>query len=107
MKPFVRGPGFGPGLVAALALCLSACFSSGNPDKHCRDISEYQAQRSTTGIVTPEGLAMPDHTSSYTLPPEPAPATGASAAGNKALSGATCLARPPDYFRKDPAAPAK
>ena len=94
--------------MVALALSLGACFSSGDPDKHCRDVSEYQAQRSVTGLVTPEGLAAPNHTSSYTLPPQSAPpAAGAAEAGTGALPGATCLARPPDYFRKDPAAAAK
>ncbi|MEO8444638.1 MAG: hypothetical protein ABI567_06510 [Gammaproteobacteria bacterium] len=79
----------------SLSLVLAGCFSAKDPNAHCSDISEYQQSTSVPDITIPEGLTAPGQASSYTVPP---------AAADQALQGAACLARPPDYFRKDPAA---
>jgi len=84
-----------PGLLAVLlASSLAGCFGSKEVDERCDDVAEYQASQDAAGIQTPEGLVAPSQSSGYVVPP----ASGAE------LRGAACLARPPPYFRPDPAA---
>jgi uncharacterized lipoprotein len=84
-----------PGLLAVLlASSLAGCFGSKKVDERCDDVAEYQASRDASSIQTPEGLVAPSQSSGYVVPP----ASGAE------LRGAACLARPPPYFRPDPAA---
>ena len=85
--------------VALLLLsgALSGCFGGKNPDARCNDVSEYQRSGSVPDVVVPDGLVTPSRESAYLVPP-------ANPNGEAALMsrGAACLARPPDYFRKDP-----
>ncbi|MBL8200665.1 MAG: hypothetical protein JNK40_06815 [Chromatiales bacterium] len=88
MKPFVV-------LLVLLSASLAGCFGgSKNVDARCNDVAEYQASRDVPGVQVPEGLVAPNRASVYVVPP----ATEAE------LRGAACLARPPPYFRPDPAA---
>lgn len=92
-------------LVALFLLsgALTGCFGGKNPDAHCDDVAEYQASRSVPDIVAPDGLVTPTLESGYSVP-----APTANAEADLLVRGAACLARPPDYFKKDPAvAPAK
>jgi uncharacterized lipoprotein len=79
-----------------MAGSLPGCFSSKNPDEHCNDVSEYQGSRSVPGIVVPEGLAEPSRSTAFVVPP------AAGDAAELAETGAACLSRPPDFFRRDP-----
>ena len=91
--------------VALLLLsgALAGCFGGKNPDARCDDVAEYQLSGSVPDVVVPEGLAVPTAESGYAVPAEAATAETALLA-----RGAACLERPPDYFRRDPAAvPAK
>ncbi|MEO8224361.1 MAG: hypothetical protein ABI661_06110 [Gammaproteobacteria bacterium] len=83
--------------VLSLSLALAGCFSAKDPNARCNDSSEYQEATSVPGITVPDGLAAPSQASSYAIAP---------ASGSADVTGAACLARPPDYFRKDPAAAA-
>ncbi len=90
---------------AALGVALSGCFA-GDPNAHCSDPEEYQASSSVPTVTTPEGLVAPSQTSGYAVPALAGNSTSGEAKANS--EGAACLARPPDFFRKDPvAAPAK
>lgn len=93
------------GLVAVIvaAVLASGCFSAKDPNEGCDDVSEYQSSSTAPGIVVPEGMTAPNGTSTFRTPPAP---DGAEAASAK-VPGAACLARSPDFFRKDPAAPKK
>jgi uncharacterized lipoprotein len=92
-----------PVSLALACAALASCFSAKDPNEGCDDISEYQASRSVPGIVLPEGLSAPNHSSSFVVPP------GGAMAGDPEAPqpGAACLSRPPDFFRKDPEPPAK
>jgi uncharacterized lipoprotein len=90
---------FGPQILAACA--LAGCFSSKDPNKGCDEVSEYQASRSVPGIVVPEGLSAPSHSSTFVVPPAGADAAGAAAPAPQPW--AACLQRPPDFFRREPA----
>jgi uncharacterized lipoprotein len=85
-------------LVALVALggILTGCFGGKNSDARCDDVSEYQLAGSVPPVVAPDGLAAPSRGSGYVVPP---------LEGNPEVDGAACLARPPDYFRKEAAAP--
>ncbi len=83
-------------VLAALVGGLTGCFGGKNPDARCDDVSEYQLATSLPLVVTPDGLAAPNRGSGYVIPPQVADAQ---------VDGAACLARPPDYFRKDPGPP--
>jgi len=92
-------------LLAPLVLVCAAlvgCFSSKDPNEGCDDVSEYQSSRSVPGIVVPEGLVAPSHSSAFVVPDG---ATSGDPEG--ARRGAACLARPPDFFSKDPAPAAR
>ncbi len=80
-------------ILAALVGGLTGCFGGKNPDARCDDVSEYQLATSLPLVVTPDGLAAPSRGSGYVIPPQVADAQ---------VDGAACLARPPDYFRRDP-----
>jgi uncharacterized lipoprotein len=82
--------------LAVLAGALTGCFGGKNSDARCNEVEEYQRAGTVALVVAPDGLTAPDRGSGYTVP-----APGA----NPAVDGAACLARPPDYFRKDSAAP--
>lgn len=85
-------------LLALLGSALAGCFGSRNADDRCDEPAEYQASLNAPGVQVPEGLVAPSQASGYTVPP----ASGAE------LRGAACLARPPPFFRPEPAAaPAK
>jgi uncharacterized lipoprotein len=98
---------FGPLILAACV--LAGCFSSKDPNKGCDDVSEYQASRSVPGIVVPEGLSAPSHSSTFVVPPAGATTAGGDAPGAASASQAwaACLPRPPDFFRREPAPAAK
>jgi len=83
-------------VLAVLAGGLTGCFGGKNPDARCDAVSEYQRATSIPLVVAPDGLTVPNRGSSYVIPPQAADAQ---------VDGAACLARPPDYFRKDPGAP--
>ena len=82
-------------ILAGLVGGLTGCFGGKNPDARCNDVSEYQLATSLPLVVTPDGLAAPSRGSGYVIPPQVAAAP---------VDGAACLARPPDYFRRDPGA---
>jgi uncharacterized lipoprotein len=88
-------------LIAGLCTALGGCFSAKNPNARCDDPSEYQESTGVAGLKVPEGLETPSQASGYAVPPAPAP-QGQPPAG-PAVPGAACLARPPAYFRQDPA----
>jgi uncharacterized lipoprotein len=99
-------------LLALLILvsgALAGCFSSKNSNERCDDVSEYQSSRSVPGVVVPDGLSAPSHSSVFVVPPAGAEAAGGDLSGDSAAvqPGAACLPRPPDFFRKDPAPAAK
>ncbi len=101
-RPVVEAALRRAGLLAAavLGVALSGCFAGSDPNAHCSDPAEYQASSSVPGVTAPEGLAAPNRTSGYEVPELATEVPNAA--------GAACLARPPDFFRKDPvAAPAK
>ncbi len=75
---------------------LTSCFGGKNSAARCDDVEEYQLAGSVPLVVAPDGLTAPSRGSGYVVPPP-----GAS----PEVEGAACLARPPDYFRQDPAAP--
>lgn len=82
-------------LVSLLASALAGCFGGAkNVDERCNDVAEYQASRTAPGVQVPEGLAAPGKGTTYAVPPD----AGAD------VKGAACLARPPPYFRPEPAA---
>jgi uncharacterized lipoprotein len=86
------------GLVV-LSCALTGCFGGKNPAGRCNEVAEYQLSGSVPDVVVPDGLVAPNRESGYTVP---------AAGANPEVDGAACLARPPEYFRKDPsAAPAK
>lgn len=85
-------------LVALIVLggALTGCFGGKNSAARCNDVEEYQLAGSVPRVVAPDGLQTPSQGSGYPVPPPGA---------NPEVDGAACLARPPDYFRKDPVAP--
>ena len=83
-------------VLVVLSGALTGCFGGKNPDARCNDAAEYQLSGSVPDVVAPDGLVAPNRDSGYTVP---------AAVANAQVDGAACLARPPDYFRKDPAAP--
>ena len=78
------------------AVSLAGCFGGKNLDARCNDVEQYQSAGTVPLVVAPDGLTVPARGSGYAVP-----APGA----NPGVDGAACLARPPDYFRKDSAAP--
>ena len=102
-RPVVEAALRRAGLLAAavLGVALSGCFSARDPDAHCSDPEEYQTSSSVPDVTAPEGLATPNRTSGYGIPA--LAAKSGSGEANPGAGGAACLARPPDFFRKDPA----
>lgn len=85
--------------IVALALLgggLTGCFGGKNPDARCNDVAEYQLATSIPLVVVPDGLSAPNRGTGYVIP---------LPAANSDIDGVACLARPPDYFRKDAGAP--
>ncbi len=72
---------------------LAGCFGGKSVDDRCNEPAEYQASAELPGIQVPEGLKAPGQVTSYTLPPGPV----------RDVPDAACLARPPAYFRTEPA----
>lgn len=97
LPPPGRTPAGRAGLVllALVGVSLAGCFGTKNVNAHCDDPAEYQASRTAPGVQAPAGLAAPNRASGYVVPP----------ASEAELRGAACLARPPPYFRVEPAAP--
>lgn len=90
-------------ILVVLSGALSGCFGGKNPDARCKDVAEYQLSDSVPLVVAPDGLVTPNRESGYSVT-----AAVAKAEAELLARGAACLERPPDYFRKDPAAaPAK
>jgi len=87
------GAGARPLLLALLGSALAGCFGGKDVKDACNQVAEYQASVDASGIQVPDGLAAPDKGSGYVVPP----GTGVE------LQGAACLARPPPYFRPEPA----
>lgn len=83
-------------VLAGLVGGLTGCFGGKNPDARCNAVSEYQQATSIPLVVAPDGLTAPNRGSGYVVPPPVADAK---------VDEAACLARPPDYFRKDPGVP--
>ena len=84
-------------LAILLSGALAGCFGGKNVDEGCADLAEYQSSANAPRIRTPEGLTPPAQSSGYVVPP----------GEDEEPRGASCLARPPPYFRPDPAAPAQ
>ena len=82
--------------LAILAGAMAGCFGGKNPDARCNEVEQYQSAGTVPLVVAPDGLTAPPRGSGYAIP-----VPGA----NPQVDGAACLARPPDYFRIDPAAP--
>lgn len=90
-------PGWPTAVVLALLGCsLAGCFGGNkNVNARCDDPSEYQASRNLPGITVPEGLVAPSQATTFDIPP---------GTEGVAVKGAACLARPPPFFRPEPAA---
>lgn len=83
-------------VLVVLGGALTGCFGGKNPDARCNEVAEYQLSGSVPDVVAPDGLVAPDRESGYLVP---------AAGANPEVDGAACLARPPEYFRQEPAAP--
>ena len=78
-----------------VGVTLAGCFGgSKSVDDRCNELAEYQESRSGAPLVIPDGLKAPAQVGTYTVPP---------ADSEEPVPGAACLARPPKYFREDPA----
>lgn len=80
---------------ALLALMLTGCFSRSATEERCTaKAEEYQTGGSVSGIVVPPGLSAPARGQTFQVP-------GTGDTGSPPDAG--CLARPPPFFRRDPA----
>lgn len=85
-----------------LSALVAGCFSAKNPDANCNDVSEYQSSTEVPAIVIPKSLSAPTESGSFAVPPaRQAAQSGQPKLEQQRVPGAACLARPPDFFRKD------
>ncbi len=102
------------GAVVLLSALAAGCFSAKNPDANCNDVSEYQSSTEVPAIVIPKSLSAPTESGSFAVPPARQVAQSQSGQSKseqpkseqpkseqQRVPGAACLARPPDFFRKD------